>query len=77
MAVEDRPGSLYEMLGKMAALDISMTKLESCPVPGSDFGFIFFIEMEGSVQDKSVLSMLAEMERCCPMLYFLGNYSEI
>ena len=43
IAFENKPGALYEMLSKLAALDINMTKLESCPVSGSDFEFIFFI----------------------------------
>lgn len=77
LSFENRPGALYEMLSKLAALDINMTKLESCPVPGSDFEFIFFIEMDASVKDSAVASMLEEMERCCASLTFLGNYSEV
>ncbi len=77
MAFENRPGALYEILSKLAALDVNMTKLESCPVPGSDFEFIFFIEMEASVQDPCILAMLEEMERCCARLSYLGNYSEV
>ncbi len=32
---ENKPGALYEILSKLAALDINMTKLESCPVAGA------------------------------------------
>jgi len=39
IAFDNRPGALYEILSKLAALDINMTKLESCPVAGSDFEF--------------------------------------
>lgn len=77
MSFENRPGALYEILSKLAALDINMTKLESCPVPGSDFEFIFFLEMDASVKDSAVLAMLEEMERCCANLIFLGNYAEV
>ena len=42
IAFDNRPGALYEILSKLAALDINMTKLESCPVAGSDFEFVFF-----------------------------------
>ena len=31
IAFDNRPGALYEILSKLAALDINMTKLESCP----------------------------------------------
>ena len=77
IAFENRPGALYELLAKLAALDIHMTKLESCPVAGSDFEFIFFLELDASVQDPSVLAMLEEMERSCAQFQFLGNYAEV
>ena len=77
IAFENKPGALYDILSKLAALDINMTKLESCPVAGSDFEFIFFIELEASVQDSGVLAMLKEMERSCAQFQFLGSYAEV
>ena len=77
ISFENRPGALYELLAKLAALDINMTKLESCPVVGSDFEFIFFLELDASVQDPSVMAMLEEMERSCASFHFLGNYAEV
>ncbi|MFR3922992.1 MAG: prephenate dehydratase [Dysosmobacter welbionis] len=50
IAFDNRPGALYEILSKLAALDINMTKLESCPVAGSDFEFVFFLELDASVR---------------------------
>ena len=61
IAFDNRPGALYELLSKVAALDINLTKLESCPVAGSDFEFIFFLELEGS----------------CAQFQFLGGYAEV
>ena len=77
IAFENRPGALYDILSKLAALDINLTKLESCPVAGSDFEFIFFLELDASVRDASVLAMLEEMERSCAQFQFLGNYAEV
>ncbi len=77
IAFENKPGALYDILSKLAALDINMTKLESCPVAGSDFEFIFFLELEASVQDPSVRAMLEEMERSCAQFQFLGSYAEV
>ena len=53
-----------------------MTKLESCPVSGRNFEFIFFLELEASVQEPGVLPMLEELERSCGGFHFLGNYAE-
>lgn len=75
-ACENKPGALYGILSKPAALGVNMTKLESCPVTGRNFEFIFFIELEASVKDPAMLPMLEEMERSCQSFHFLGNYAE-
>lgn len=77
IAFDNKPGALYGILSKLAALDINLTKLESCPVAGSDFEFIFFLEMEASVKDPGVRAMLEEMERSCAQFQFLGSYAEV
>ena len=77
IACDNKPGALYEILSKLAALNINMTKLESCPVSGRNFEFIFFLELEASVQEPGVLSMLQEMERSCASFNFLGSYAEV
>ena len=77
IACDNKPGALYEILSKLAALNINMTKLESCPVTGRNFEFIFFLELEASVQDPGVLPMLQEMERSCASFNFLGSYAEV
>lgn len=77
IACDNKPGALYEILAKLAALGINMTKLESCPVTGRNFEFIFFLELEASVQEPGVLAMLEELERSCAGFHFLGNYAEI
>ena len=74
---DNRPGALYEILSKFSALGINLTKLESCPVTGRNFEFVFFMEIEASVLEEGVLGMLEELERECVSLHFLGNYAEI
>ena len=77
LATENKPGALYDVLAKLAALGVNMTKLESCPVTGRNFEFIFFIELEASVKEPGILPMLEEMERSCAAFLFLGSYAEI
>ena len=77
IACDNKPGALYEILSKLAALGINMTKLESCPVTGRNFEFIFFLELEASVHEPGVLPMLEELERSCVNFQFLGSYAEV
>jgi len=74
---DNRPGALYDILSKPAVLGINMSKLESCPVSGRNFEFMFFLELDCSVKEKEVLPMLADIERSCESLTFLGSYEEV
>lgn len=77
LALEHRPGSLYETLAKFSALGINLIKLESCPIAGHDFEFMFFFELKANVRDLDTLSMLESLERSSESFHFLGNYSEV
>ncbi len=77
IATENKPGALYDALSKLAAAGVNMTKLESCPVSGRNFEFMFFLELEASVKEPGVLSMLEELERNCASFQFLGSYAEV
>ena len=77
LSTAHRPGSLYELLSKFASLGVNLTKLESRPLPGSDFEFVFYFDMEASVLSEDVLSMLSELAASPDLFVFLGNYQEV
>ena len=72
-----KPGALHEMLSKPAALGVNMIMLESCPVAGRNFEFDFFVELEASLKERGVISMLEDLERTNQEVTFLGNYTEV
>lgn len=72
-----RPGSLYEMISKFSVLGVNLTKLESRPIPGRDFEFIFYVDFEASVYSKEIQHLLASFDESPDFFAFLGNYSEI
>jgi len=76
-ACDNKPGALYEILSRFSALRLNMSKLESCPVTGRNFEFIFFIEIDASVKEPGVLPMLEDLERSYENFIFLGNYAEV
>ena len=78
MSLPHRPGALYSIIAKFAALGLNLTKLESRPVPGSDFEFLFYFDLESSVDSPETLSVLNELAAVpSERFVFLGNYSEI
>lgn len=71
---EDRPGNLYTALRAFAVRGINLTKLESRPAKRQLGDYIFFIDMEGHVQDPDVAAALAELEQICSFVRVLGSY---
>ncbi len=71
------PGALYHMIAKISAVGINMCKLESIPIPGTNFSYRFFMDLECNLHQEGVLGLLCELERSCDSLILLGNYSEI
>lgn len=71
------PGALYQMIAKISALGINMCKLESMPIPGTNFTYRFFMDLECNLHQEGVLGLLCEMERSCDSFTLLGNYSEM
>ncbi|MGA7835074.1 MAG: prephenate dehydratase [Acidimicrobiales bacterium] len=70
----DRPGSLYAILGRFAARDINLTKLESRPTKRALGDYCFVIEFEGHVADDVVADCLADLQAHLARVKFLGSY---
>lgn len=76
-AVNHRPGALHQILAKFAALGVNLTKLESRPIGGKDFEFLFYFDFEASVYSPDVMTLLNDLENTTDGFTFLGAYSEI
>jgi prephenate dehydratase len=70
----DRPGSLYAILGRFAARDINLTKLESRPTKRGLGDYCFVIEFEGHVADDVVADCLTDLQAHLARVKFLGSY---
>lgn len=71
-----RPGSLASLLSRLAAHGLNLEKLESRPIPGRDFEFTFYADINASVYDENVRNLMAEMDASPDTFVFLGSYSE-
>lgn len=77
LKVAHKPMSLYHTLGKMSTLGINICKLESRPIPGSDFEFCFYFDLEATIADREVRTVLSELEKDLDYFVFLGAYQEV
>lgn len=76
LSLPHQPGSLHGMISRFAAQGVNLTKLESRPVPGSEFEFRFHFDIEASVREEDVIKLLCELDVSCDRFVFLGNYQE-
>ncbi|MBR3928096.1 MAG: chorismate mutase [Clostridia bacterium] len=74
VSCENRAGALEEILSILSSRGVNMTKLESIPVPGRDFEFHFYLDLDANVHAPGVLEMLSDLEKHVESFTFLGNY---
>ena len=76
MTIPHKPGSLYNIISRFAALGLNMTKLESRPIPGSNFEFMFYFDIDASVYSENLKALLSELENDAEQFSYLGSYTE-
>ena len=75
--VRHTPGALYAMIAKFAALGLNLTKIESRPIAGTDFEFMFYFDLDASVYAPEALQLLCELDAGPESFTYLGSYSEM
>jgi len=68
------PGALYQLLEPLALAGISMTRIESRPSRRRKWDYVFFIDIEGHVEEPRVAAALAELKKRCSLFRILGSY---
>lgn len=77
LSLPHTPGSLYPVITAFSSLGLNLTKLESRPIPGKDFEFMFYFDIEASCYDEKVLALLAKLNNDLPQFAYLGSYTEV
>lgn len=74
-SIEHRPGSLVDALKELAALGTNLTKIESRPVHGKPWEYVFYVDCQiGSAEEGS--RAIAALQLHCEMVKELGRYRE-
>ena len=76
LALPNRPGELYRTLSLFNAQGINLTKLESRPMPGRDFEFMFCFDIDASVYSPAFTKLMEALEVSAEHFTWLGSYSE-
>ncbi len=70
----DQPGSLARVLELLAQDDINMKKLESRPLRGERWQYVFFVDVECDLKSQAYYRLMENMKKNCHSLRLLGSY---
>jgi prephenate dehydratase len=74
LATRHRPGDLVACLEEFPKHGINMTKIESRPRLDKPWSYLFYIDVEGHIEDDQVRSAFSGLMRKAAMVKFLGSY---
>ena len=73
-AAASHSGSLLRMLMPLAERGINLSKIESRPSKKRPWDYYFFIDVSGHYNDPAMKEALAELQKFCPLVKWLGSY---
>ena len=73
-SIKDKAGALYAILKPFAKHKMNLKKIESRPSRRKAWEYIFFVDMDGHIEDKKVKKAIDEVKKECLYLKVLGSY---
>ncbi len=74
MGVKNQAGALYKALEIFYKHNINLTKIESRPSKKRAWDYIFYVDIEGHIEDEHVKDAIKEIDKNSQMIKFLGSY---
>lgn len=72
----DRPGSLNEVLTALSREEINLAKIESRPIKGKQWKYLFFLDMLGHIEDTRIKNGCDMLKSMCSYFEWLGSYPQ-
>lgn len=73
-ATQHVPGALFRCMGVFALRDINLLKIESRPLAGRPWEYVFHVDFEGSPREERCRNALRHLEEVCDFVRVLGSY---
>ena len=73
-SVRDRAGALFEVLSVFARRSINLTRIESRPSRRRAWDYVFFVDLDGHIDDPEVAGAVAALRGACEAVKVLGSY---
>ncbi len=72
--IKDAPGTLFKCLSVFALRNIDLLKLESRPIQGKPWQYLFYMDVDGSLADEGVAHACATLQEVTTYFRVLGSY---
>ncbi len=73
-ASRNKPGALFHLLEPFARAGVSLSRIESRPSRQAVWEYVFFVDVEGHLQDETVAQAVEALEREAQLFKVLGSY---
>jgi chorismate mutase/prephenate dehydratase len=70
----DRPGALNEILTVLSEEQINLAKIESRPIKGKHWQYVFFLDMMGHIEEERIKMGCERIRTMCSYFEWLGSY---
>ena len=74
LSVKDQPGVLYKVLAPLAEGGINLTRIESRPSRKKIWDYVFFVDLDGHIEDAEVARAVEALRGACEAVKVLGSY---
>lgn len=74
LSVKDEVGILHRMLDPFARNRINLSKIESRPLKEKPWEYLFFLDLEGHIEEPRIQKAIKKLEKSCIFIKILGSY---
>jgi len=71
---KDHPGVLFKILEPVSRAKINLTKIESRPLKKKVWEYMFFMDLDGHINDPKLKGVLEKVKKQCTLFKIMGSY---